>query len=135
MATKNKRTISISRNPQKTDPEVSQQPEKQSLQNKKGIILASAQQETDPFKTELLQRGYFIISENEYGVTVRKAIGKPTFMPRTKYGYFEEDKPNNLRLPESINTAMKMHVASMGINIQQYLIQLVMKDLGEKNLL
>lgn len=56
-------------------------------------------------------------------------------MPRTKYGYFEEDKPNNLRLPESINTAMKMHVASMGINIQQYLIQLVMKDLGEKNLL
>ena len=135
MGTKDKRTITISRNPQKVETETFRQPEKQPLPEKKGIILASAQQETDPFKIELFQKGYSIISENEYGVIVRKAIGKPTFLPRTKYGYFEEGKPNNLRLPESINTVMKMHVASLGINIQQYLTQLIMKDLSEKNLL
>lgn len=133
--TKNKRTIKISRSPQKADMETTPQPEKHVASNQKGIILASAQQETDPFKIELIQKGYSIISENEYGVTVRKALGKPTFMPRTKHGYFEESKPNNLRLPESINTVMKMHIASMGINAQQYLTQLVMKDLREKNLL
>lgn len=135
MGTKDKRTITISRNPQKVETETSRQPEKQPLPEKKGIILASAQQETDPFKIELFQKGYSIISENEYGVIVRKAIGKPTFLPRTKHGYFEESKPNNLRLPESINTVMKMHIASLGINIQQYLTQLIIKDLSEKNLL
>lgn len=135
MGTKDKRTITISRNPQKVETETSRQAEKQPLPEKKGIILASAQQETDPFKIELLQKGYSIISENEYGVIVRKAIGKPTFLPRTKHGYFEESKPNNLRLPESINTVMKMHVANLGINAQQYLTQLIMKDLSEKNLL
>lgn len=136
MATKDKRTISISRRPQKTNTGTSQQPEQQSSPNKKGIILASAQeQETDPFKVELLQKGYSIISENEYGVTVRKAVGKPTFIPQTKNGYFEKGKPNNLRLPESINTAMKMRVAGMGINTQQYLTQLVMKDLKDNGLI
>ena len=135
MRTKDKRTITISRNPQKVETETSRQPEKKPLPEKKGIILASAQQETDTFKIELFQKGYSIISENEYGVIVRKAIGKPTFLPRTKYGYFEEGKPNNLRLPESINTVMKMHVANLGINAQQYLTQLIMKDLSEKNLL
>lgn len=133
---KNKRTVTIRRTANKgTDTTVTQQPEGQSPLNSKGIILASAAQETDPFKIELREKGYTILSENEYGVTVRKTMGKPTFMPRTSNGYFEEEKPNNVRLPESINTAMKMRVASLGINAQQYIAQLIMKDLRDNNLL
>lgn len=135
MADKEKRVISIRR---KKDVEEQNSPQQviNSSPKNTGIILASSQeQETDPFKVELLQKGYSIISENEFGVTVRKAIGKPTFIPRTKNGYFEKGKPNNLRLPESINTAMKMHIANLGINAQQYFIQLIMKDLRENDLL
>lgn len=134
---KDKRTVTIRRSVNKVnDSSTTQQPEEQqSSLNRKGIILASATQETDPFKIELNQKGYSILSENEYGVTVRKTLGKPTFMPRTRNGYFEEEKPNNVRLPESINTAMKMRVAGMRINSQQYITQLIMKDLRENDLL
>lgn len=138
MATKDKdkRTVTIRRSANKAaDSSVTQQSEEQISLNRKGIILASAAQETDPFKIELSQKGYTILSENEYGVTVRKTLGKPTFMPRTPKGYFEDEKPNNVRLPESINTAMKMRVVGMGINSQQYITQLIMKDLRENNLL
>ena len=103
--------------------------------NNGGIILASSAQtlEKDPFKIELINKGYKIISENDYGVIVRKAAGKPSFLARTEKGYFEDLKPNSLFLPESINTAMKVHIAGMHINAQQYLTQLVMKDLKENN--
>ncbi len=132
MAEKQRRIISIKRD-KKSEENPSQQ-ENNSSQKNEGIILASQKQENDPFKAELLQKGYSIISENEFGVIVRKAIGKPTFMLRTKNGYLETLKPNNLYLPESINIAMKMRIASLGINSQQYLAQLVMKDLRENNL-
>lgn len=138
MATKDKdkRTVTIRRSANKAaDSSATQQSEEQISLNRKGIILASATQETDPFKIELSQKGYTILSENEYGVTARKTLGKPTFMPRTRNGYFEEEKPNNVRLPESINTAMKMRVAGMGINFQQYITQLIMKDLRDNDLL
>ncbi|WP_373155245.1 hypothetical protein [Bacteroides cellulosilyticus] len=103
--------------------------------NNSGIILASSTQvpEKDPFKVELINKGYKIVSENDYGAIVRKATGKPSFLARTANGYFEELKPNSLFLPKSIYTAMKTHIASMNINAQQYLTQLVLKDLKENN--
>lgn len=134
MAEKQKRIISIKRDKKSEEQNPPQQEKNSSLKNE-GIILVSQEQESDPFKVELLQKGYSIISENEFGVTVRKAIGKPTFMLRTKNGYLEKLKPNNLYLPESTNIAMKMRIAGLGINSQQYLAQLVMKDLIENNLL
>lgn len=101
-----------------------------------GITLASnSTTETDPFKLELSKRGYKIISENEYGVKVQKSQGKPSFLARTVNGYFEPEKPTTLMLPESINTAMKVHIAGLNMNAQQYLTQLVMKDLREKNII
>lgn len=101
-----------------------------------GITLASTStQETDPLKLEISKRGYKIISENEYGVKVQKSQGKPSFLARTVNGYFEPEKPTTLLLPESLNTTMKVHIAGLNINAQQYLTQLVMKDLREKNLL
>ena len=106
-----------------------------STSNNSGIILASSAQvvEKDPFKVELINKGYKIVSENDYGAIVCKATGKPSFLARTANGYFEELKPNSLFLPKSIYTAMKVHIASMNINAQQYLTQLVMKDLKENN--
>lgn len=101
-----------------------------------GITLASnSATETDPLKLEISKRGYKIISENEYGVKVQKSQGKPSFLARTVNGYFEPEKPTTLLLPESLNTTMKVHIAGLNINAQQYLTQLVMKDLREKNLL
>lgn len=101
-----------------------------------GITLASnSTTETDPLKLELSKRGYKIISENEYGVKVQKSQGKPSFLARTVNGYFEPEKPTTLMLPESINTAMKVHIAGLNMNAQQYLTQLVMKDLREKNII
>lgn len=133
---KDKRTVTIRRSANKGgDIATTQKPKEQPALKQKGIILASAIQETDPFKIELNQRGYTILSENEYGATVRKAMGKPTFIVRTNNGYFEEEKPSSIRLPESINTAMKMRIAGMKISSQQYIVQLIMKDLMENNLL
>lgn len=101
-----------------------------------GITLASTStQETDPLKLEISKRGYKIISENEYGVKVQKSQGKPSFLARTTNGYFEPEKPTTLLLPESLNTSMKVHIAGLNINAQQYLTQLVMKDLREKNII
>lgn len=101
-----------------------------------GITLASTStQETDPLKLEISKRGYKIISENEYGVKVQKSQGKPSFLARTANGYFEPEKPTTLLLPESLNTSMKVHIAGLNINAQQYLTQLVMKDLREKNII
>jgi hypothetical protein len=102
-----------------------------------GIALASASvvTEKDPAKAELIQQGYIIVAENEYGVIVRQAKGKPTFMAKTKDGYADATKRNTLLLPDSIDRAMKMRVASMGINVIQYLTQLVMKDLKEHNII
>lgn len=138
MATKDKRTVVINRKPvnKGTEASVSQQQAKQTSGTQtQGIILASAQEsDSDPHKAELRQKGYSILSENEYGVIVRKAQGKPTFMARTANGYFETGKPSNIFLPESINTAMKKHIAG-SITAQQYIIQLVMKDLRENGLL
>jgi hypothetical protein len=95
------------------------------------ITLASATRidESDPMKAELLRKGYIIVSENEYGCVVRQAKGKPTFMAKTKEGYKEGDKRNTLILPDSIDRAMKMRVASTGCSVMQYLTQLVMQDL------
>lgn len=136
MATKDKRTVVINRKPvnKGTEASVSQQQAKQTS-GTQGIILASAQEsDSDPYKAELRQKGYSILSENEYGVIARKAQGKPTFMARTANGYFETGKPSNIFLPESINIAMKKHIAG-SITAQQYIIQLIMKDLKENGLL
>ena len=129
-----KRVVSISRKPKK------EEDNSEHIRNTPsptgGIVLASAKDsEKDPLKAELSQKGYIILSENEYGVIARNSKGKPTFLARTSKGYFENEKPSSLLLPESINTAMKIHVASKGINAQQYIVQLIMKDLKENNLL
>lgn len=101
-----------------------------------GITLASNSPiETDPLKLELSKRGYKIISENEYGVKVQKSHGKPSFLARTVNGYFEPEKPTTLMLPASINTKMKVHIAGLNMDAQQYLTQLVMKDLREENII
>lgn len=136
MATKDKRTVVINRNPlnKGSEASASQQQVKQNSSTS-GIILASTQEsDDDPYKAELRQKGYSILSENEYGVLARKAQGKPTFMARTANGYFEIEKPSNILLPESINTAMKKHIAG-NITAQQYIIQLIMKDLRENGCL
>lgn len=129
-----KRVVNISRKPQKEENNSEQIRNNSSPTG--GIVLASAiDSEKDPLKVELEQKGYIILSENEYGVIARKSKGKPTFLARTSKGYFENEKPNSLLLPESINTAMKIHAVNKGINAQQYIVQLIMKDLKENNLL
>jgi aminoglycoside/choline kinase family phosphotransferase len=99
------------------------------------ITLASAHvEEKDPMKAALIHKGYILIAENEYGVVVRQAKGKPTFLAKTKEGYKEGDKRNTLVLPDAIDRAMKMRVASTGSSVMQYLTQLVMRDLNENGI-
>lgn len=94
-----------------------------------GINLPSVS--NDPFKDELKREGYEIISENEFGVLAKKKLGKSTFMIRTANGYLENEKPSTVYLPESIKTAMKIHIASSGINEQQFIAQLIIERLRE----
>ena len=138
MQEKNKRVVKITRKAANKENQSgsSSQPTQESLSRTSGIILASDQKlETDPFKVELEQKGYIILSENEHGVCARKAQGKPTFLARTVNGYLEREKPCSLYLPESINTAMKVHIANKKMNAQEYILQLIMKDLKENKLL
>lgn len=146
MVTRNKRPVSISRKstvPVNREveenvvqqPTVVQQPPQHPSSPTGGIALASAASETDPFKLDLLSHGYTIISEDEYGVVARQEKGKSIFMAKGNKGYLEPSKRNTVFLPESITTAMKICVASMNVTVSQYLTQLVMKDLKERNLL
>lgn len=135
MSEENKRRVSITR---KSSNESNGKTTKQSTNQSGtgGICLASTKEsEKDPFKVELDENGYRIISENEYGVIVQKAKGKPTFMARTTNGYLELGKPSTIFLPESINIAMKKCVADKCINAQQYILQLIIKDLRENDFL
>lgn len=129
-----KKDISIKRNRSTVSP--TEQRAQLAAESPYSITLASnSVTESDPLKLEIGKRGYKIISENEYGVKVQKSQGKPSFLARTVNGYFEPEKPTTLLLPESLNTTMKVHIAGLNINAQQYLTQLIMKDLREKNLL
>lgn len=99
-----------------------------------GIALASAETEKDPFKLELKEHGYIILQENEFGVIARKTIGKPTFLPLTKDGYLSQKDKKSFMLPTSPVVAMKVRAANLNITIDQYVTQLIMKDLKENGI-
>lgn len=96
-----------------------------------GINLASAEVESDPFRKSLINAGYIIIEENEYGAVVRMDKGKPTFIPKTKKGFDPNEKEvrNSVVLPEHVDTAMKVYAAKMRMSTTQYLTQLIIADL------
>lgn len=96
-----------------------------------GINLASAEVESDPFRKSLMNAGYIIIEENEYGAVVRMDKGKPTFIPKTKKGFDPNEKEvrNSVVLPEHVDTAMKVYAAKMRMSTTQYLTQLIIADL------
>ena len=96
-----------------------------------GINLASAEVESDPFRKSLMNAGYIILEENEYGAVVRMDKGKPTFIPKTKKGFDPNEKEvrNSVVLPEHVDTAMKVYAAKMRMSTTQYLTQLIIADL------
>lgn len=97
------------------------------------IALASAEVEQDPFKKNLINSGYSIIYEDEYGVIARQDKGKPVFMARTKNGYSKPANRNSVLLPDELDTAMKVRAASLRLNTSDYISRLIIDDLKSNN--
>lgn len=96
-----------------------------------GIHLASATTESDPFRKSLIDAGYIILEENDYGCVCRFEKGKPTFIPKTKQGFNPNEKEIRISvtLPEHVDTAVKVNAARLRITTSQYLAQLIIADL------
>lgn len=96
-----------------------------------GINMASTFVETDPFRKSVIDAGYAIQEENEYGVVVRMEKGKPTFIPRTQKGFDPSERTVRCTVvvPEHIDIAMKVHTAKNRMSASQYIIQLIVADL------
>ena len=95
------------------------------------ISLASAPVETDAFRKSVIEAGYTIQEENEYGVVVRMEKGKPTFIPRTNKGFDPNERTvrSTVVIPEHIDIALKVYAAKNRMTASQYITQLIVADL------